>query len=58
VFHGTQDGVIPYSQAEKLQSVLKPFDQFYTIKGGSHNDLADYPAYQQAMDSVLNPASK
>ena len=53
IFHGTSDGIIPYSNAQKLQPFLKPTDQFITIEGGSHNDLNDYPLYHQKLDSLL-----
>ncbi len=53
IFHGTSDGVIPYSNAEKLRPFLKPADQFVTIDGGSHNDLNDYPLFHEKLDSLL-----
>ena len=53
IFHGTSDGVIPYSNAKRLQAVLKPGDRFITIKGGSHNDLNEFPQMQQGLDSLL-----
>jgi alpha-beta hydrolase superfamily lysophospholipase len=53
IFHGTSDGVIPYSNAKKLQPFLKPADEFVTIDGGSHNDLNDFPLFHQKLDSVL-----
>ncbi|MEP6749396.1 MAG: alpha/beta fold hydrolase [Bacteroidota bacterium] len=53
IFHGTSDGVIPYSNAEKLKPFLKPVDQFVTIEGGSHNDLNDFPLFHQKLDSLL-----
>ncbi len=54
IFQGTDDGVVPYSQAKKLQPLLKKGDQFITIEGGSHNDLMDYPLYRQKLDSLLH----
>lgn len=53
IFHGTSDGVIPYSNAEKLKPFLKPTDQFITIEGGSHNDLNDFPLFHEKLDSLL-----
>lgn len=53
IFHGTSDGVIPYSNAAKLKPFLKPTDQFITIEGGSHNDLNDFPLFHQKLDSLL-----
>lgn len=53
IFHGTSDGVIPYSNAKKLQPCLKSTDRFFTIEGGSHNDLNDFPIFHQKLDSLL-----
>lgn len=54
IFHGTADGVIPYSNAARLKPFLKPGDQFITIDGGSHNDLNAFPLFRQKLDSLLN----
>jgi len=54
IFHGDEDGVIPYRNAKKLKAVLKPKDEFVTIKGGGHNTLNDYPEFHRKLDSVLN----
>ncbi len=53
IFHGTDDGVIRYSNAQRLIPFLKPVDQFVTIEDGSHNNLSEYPVYQQKLDSLL-----
>ncbi len=53
IFHGTDDGVIRFSNAEKLKPYLKSTDQFISLEGGSHNNLSEYPVYQQKLDSLL-----
>ena len=53
IFHGTDDGVIRYSSADKLKAFLKPNDVFYTIEGGTHNSINKDPLYFQVMDSLL-----
>ncbi len=53
ILQGTDDGVVPYSNAAKLKPLLKSGDRFISIEGGSHNDLSSYPAYRTALDSVL-----
>ncbi len=53
IFHGTDDGVIRYRNAKKLQPFLKQNDEFVSISGGSHNDLPAFDLYQQKMDSIL-----
>ncbi len=57
IFHGTNDEVIPYSQAEML---MEPWNETYsltrklvTIEKGKHNNLNDSPLYQQELDKIL-----
>jgi uncharacterized protein len=53
VLHGTDDWTIPYRNAIRLKTVLKPIDEFITIEGGSHNNLNDYPEFKNKLDSLL-----
>ena len=53
IFHGTSDGIVSYSNSERLLPLLKKTDQLITIKGGSHNDLYDYPEMTRGIDSLL-----
>lgn len=54
IFHGTDDGVIPFSNAEKLKPLLKPGDEFIVIPDGAHNNLSGFSLYKEKMDSLLN----
>lgn len=54
IFHGTEDGVIPYRNAARLKEVLKPIDEFITIEKGTHHNLAEFNLYKQKLDSLLN----
>lgn len=54
ILHGTDDGVIRYKNAQQLLPLLKPADQFITIDGGAHNNLADYPLFKKTIKEVLN----
>lgn len=54
IFHGTDDWVVPQGSSEKLKPLLKPEDEYVTIPGGEHNNLAKYPVYNQKMDSLLH----
>lgn len=54
IFHGSADGVIPYSNAQRLKEVLKPTDKFITITGGGHNDLPQSLVFIASLDSLLN----
>ncbi len=53
IFHGTDDGVIPYRNASRLKEVLKVTDEFVTIEGGTHRNLNDYPLFKLKLDSLL-----
>ena len=53
IFHGTEDGVSPYSNAIQLKAFLKTGDRFITIPGGSHNNLTNYSVMQNKLDSLL-----
>jgi pimeloyl-ACP methyl ester carboxylesterase len=53
IFHGTDDGTIPYRNAHQLAPLLKPGDQFITIEKGTHNNLTGFSQYQTKLDSLL-----
>lgn len=53
ILQGTNDWIVPYSNAEQLKSVLKKDDEFVTISNGGHNDLDDYPIFHAKLDSLL-----
>lgn len=53
IFHGTDDGVIPYRCAAKLKTGLKPTDEFITIEKGTHHNLNDFALFKQKLDSLL-----
>ena len=54
IFHGTDDGVIPYRNAARLKKILKPTDEFVTIEKGTHHNLNDFDLFKQKLDSLLN----
>jgi pimeloyl-ACP methyl ester carboxylesterase len=53
IFHGTDDGVIPYSNALKLKDCLKKGDEFVTIKNAGHNDCYTFGETVRKLDSLL-----
>jgi uncharacterized protein len=53
IFHGTDDGIIPFDNAKKLKPLLKHADEFVTIDGGSHNDLTSFSQLRTKLDSLL-----
>jgi surfactin synthase thioesterase subunit len=52
-FQGTDDWIVTYSNAKKLMTCLEKKDEFITIKGGSHNDLYQFPETVHKLDSLL-----
>jgi uncharacterized protein len=54
IFHGTDDGTFPYSNALRLKPLLKPVDEFIPIDGAGHHDLHDFPLFRAKLDSVMN----
>ncbi len=54
IFHGTNDELISYANASRLNPLLKPIDEFVTIQNGGHNDLMKFPLYTEKLDSLLS----
>ena len=54
ILHGTDDGVITHSNAERLIPYLRKTDEFISIKKGSHNDLFEFPQCTKKLDSLLS----
>lgn len=54
IFHGNDDGVIPYDNSHKLTKKFKQGDEFITIENGGHNNLNDFAVFHQKLDSLLN----
>jgi alpha-beta hydrolase superfamily lysophospholipase len=53
LLHGTSDGVVTYKNSLRLKQFLKKSDELFTVKGGSHNNLFQYPAVIRKLDSIL-----
>jgi len=54
IFHGTNDNVIPFSNAEKLkEEVFKPGDELIPVEGGHHKDLSEFLVVKNKLDSLL-----
>lgn len=54
IIHGTDDGVISFSQSQKLARFFKKEDRLISIKGGAHNDLFTFPETIQWLSTSLN----
>lgn len=53
IFHGTDDGVIAYSNAKRLTTHFKEVDEFITIPEGTHLNLNSFKIMQNKLDSLL-----
>jgi hypothetical protein len=54
IFHGTEDEVVPYEQAERLFKLIPDtLGTFYTIEGGTHNDLIAFKKFRNTMGAAL-----
>ena len=53
IFHGSNDGLIPLSNALKLRSSLKKTDEFVVIEKGTHHNLNEFALMQTKLDSLL-----
>ncbi len=53
IFHGTDDGVVPYKNGHQLTKFFKPGDELITIENGSHNNLNDFSLFHKKLDSLL-----
>jgi uncharacterized protein len=54
IFQGTNDMLVTYSNAKRLEPLLKTGDEFITINGGSHNNLYTFKETIGKLDSVLS----
>ncbi|MDB2606588.1 lysophospholipase [Zobellia sp.] len=55
IFHGIEDGVIPYKSAEKLYRVIPGSNkEFFSISGAGHNYLQDFKVFKDGMNLILD----
>ncbi len=52
IIHGTEDNVVPFSSGKKLSELESDID-FFTVKGGGHNNLIEFEDYHKAIDNVI-----
>ncbi len=53
IVHGTEDTVVPYDSAQKLMELKNPHLSFTSIEGGDHNNLAEFKAFNELIDQLL-----
>ncbi len=56
IFHGTADRLVFYESSLRLSQAksIKPEQMITTLQGGGHKNLASFPKYHQALDSLLS----
>jgi len=52
IFHGTDDGLIPYRHARQLKAAHDKIN-LVTIEKGEHNNLNSFPLYSQNLQNIL-----
>ncbi len=53
LFHGTMDEFIPYESSERLLGRIRAEHELFAIKGGGHNNLAEFAEYDKKLDEIL-----
>ncbi|MEE9349522.1 MAG: alpha/beta hydrolase [Flavobacteriaceae bacterium] len=54
IFHGTNDGVVPFDSGKKLyESAIKKYTAFVEIPDGRHNDLIQFEIYKRGVIELL-----
>ena len=53
LIHGTEDSVVPYESARKLMEAAHGQMRFISIEGGDHNNLADFRAFNELIEQLL-----
>jgi pimeloyl-ACP methyl ester carboxylesterase len=56
ILHGNKDRLIPYNQSVKLKSENPDKIELITVEGGGHNNLPDFPEYQEWLYDILHEA--
>ncbi|MDH7445804.1 alpha/beta hydrolase [Aquimarina sp. 2201CG14-23] len=55
IYHGTDDGVVPYASGRRLfENIQTPKKRMISIEGGTHNDLIEFDEYIETIDQTLN----
>jgi pimeloyl-ACP methyl ester carboxylesterase len=54
IFHGDEDGLIPLSNAIRLNKICKPTDKLITLKEEDHVGINDNSDFQERLKEILN----
>ena len=53
IFHGKNDGIIPYSSSLKLKKLFKAKDKLIPLEGFAHNGMSDNAEYLMQLNRIL-----
>lgn len=53
LIHGTEDETVPYESSVKLKHLFPDKVQLTTIEGGAHNNLPEYPQFQETVKNAF-----
>jgi fermentation-respiration switch protein FrsA (DUF1100 family) len=53
LIHGDNDNIIPLSHSKVLFEKIKGAKQMFIVKGGGHNNLAEFPEYNNTIANFL-----
>jgi fermentation-respiration switch protein FrsA (DUF1100 family) len=54
IFHGTNDGVIPYASGKKLyDSIPEGQKELITVESAGHHNLIEFDTYLSGLDRTL-----
>jgi uncharacterized protein len=54
LFHGKKDDIVPYDSSERLLKLIRNNGKLIAIPDGGHNNLSDFPYYNEQLDQILN----
>lgn len=53
IFHGTEDGVVPYWSGKKLYESVQDKATFTTLEGAQHNNLIEFEGFRDGVRGLL-----
>jgi len=53
IFHGKNDGTIPFRASKQLAGLLKPEDRFIPLSDIGHNNLENHPVFRNTIGYIL-----
>ena len=54
IFHGTEDGVVPYWSGKKLYESVQDKATFTTLEGAQHNNLIEFEGFRDGVNELID----